>query len=80
MQSNVSSSHSQYYSSRTEYRVRVKVVTEAEFYLKIDRNSVVERIFEGMPSTHWLEKDLPLSLQFNNGQDINQPLSLIINL
>ena len=43
-------------------------VTESEFYIKVDKNKVTERIFEGLPASFNMSNIMPLALQFVNGE------------
>jgi hypothetical protein len=70
----------EYYSSAAQFRIKVEAAIESTFYLKVSKRRVAEAVFEGLPASFQLAASMPLPLQFINGQDLSQPLSLMVNI
>ena len=70
----------QFYSKKALYRIIIIALTETEFYLKLDHEAPTERIFEGYPVTINLSIDNTTIIQFVNGQQLDQPVTLMANI
>jgi len=53
-------------------------VGESEFYIKIDKKKINERIFEGLPASFNLTTLMPLAMQFVNSEQEGLPISLML--
>jgi hypothetical protein len=41
----------EYFSTKNMYKISVQAEVETEFYIRIDKYRLTERIFEGLPAT-----------------------------
>lgn len=70
----------EYYSLRTQFRIRAQALIESEYYLKIDKLHATERIFEGLPSSFEVPDVMPISVEFINSQELTKPLTLMVDV
>lgn len=70
----------QFYSAKSMYHIRVVAITEAQFYVRFDREGSAERIFEGYPVTINFTAAKPTIIQFVNSQQLDKPVTLMANI
>lgn len=68
-----------YFSIQSRYRILVSGVAEAHYYIRVDKNVLTERIFEGLPASFQMSYSHPISVEFSSGQNISSPLTLMVN-